>query len=199
MSSLVRLKLQQKKSHFEFILHFLSYFFGIETTNTLIHNRSSFVNHTRFQTKTAQKPHSLGVADYGLHKGVSPGHVPIMFPHLFVSLSFDIIGGTLVLIAVSILYKTTKIVRALWLAERSVRMRVSVNTVVASRCFAFRALITQARIWRRFPVPNSTILFYLPIPSSVEIFTNKPCQFFFAQADILSDKNPYFGKHLFAK
>ena len=32
------------------------------------------------------------------------------------------------------------------LAERSVRMRVSVNTVVASRCFAFRALITQARI-----------------------------------------------------
>ena len=60
-------------ANFEFILHFLSYFFGIETTNTLIHNRSSLVNHTRFQTKmgkiytrfqtkTAQKPHPLGVA-----------------------------------------------------------------------------------------------------------------------------------------
>ena len=28
---------------------------------------------------------------------------------------------------------------------------------------------------------------------------NKLCQFFFAKADILSEKNPYFGKHLFAK
>ena len=25
------------------------------------------------------------------------------------------------------------------------------------------------------------------------------CQFFFAKADILSEKSPYFGKHLFAK
>ena len=33
------------------ILHFLSYGFGIEKTNTLVHDRSSFVNHTRFQTK----------------------------------------------------------------------------------------------------------------------------------------------------
>ena len=32
-----------------------------------------------------------------------------------------------------------------------------------------------------------------------KIFTNKLCQFCFAQADILSEKNPYFGKHLFAK
>ena len=32
-------------------MHFLSYSFWIETTNTLIHNRSSFVNHTRFQSK----------------------------------------------------------------------------------------------------------------------------------------------------
>ena len=57
------------------ILNFLSYSFGIETTNTLIYNRSSLVNHTRFQrkmgkifsrfqTKTAQKPYPLG------------GHIP---------------------------------------------------------------------------------------------------------------------------
>ena len=37
------------KIHFE--LHFLSYSFGIETTNTLVHKRGSSVNYTRFQTK----------------------------------------------------------------------------------------------------------------------------------------------------
>ena len=107
------------------MLHFLSYSFGIETTNTLIHNRSSFVNHTRFQTKMGKNPTLWGGTYlYGLYKGVSPGHVPIMFPRLFVSLSFDIIGRTLMLITVSILYKITKIERALWLAERSVCMTV---------------------------------------------------------------------------
>ena len=53
--------------------------------------------------------------------------------------------------------------------------------VVASRCFAFRALITQALIWKRFRVQHSTSLLYLPIPSSAEnwkIVTNKLCQFF---------------------
>ena len=134
-----------------------------------------------FQDRNGAKtpPFGGGTYLYGLYKGVSPGNVPIMFPHLFVSLSFDIIGGTLMLITVSIVCKITKIARALWLAERSVCMRVSVNTVVASRCFAFCALMRQARIWKSFPVQNSTSLFYLPIPSSVEIFTNKPCQFFF--------------------
>ena len=86
MSSLVRLKLQQKKSHFEFMLHFLSYSFGIETTNTLIHNRSSFVNHTRFQTKTAQKPHPLGVADtFMAYIRESP---PVMFQTCFLAYLF---------------------------------------------------------------------------------------------------------------
>ena len=49
---------------------------------------------------------------------------------------------------------------------------------------------------------NSTSLLYLPISSSVEtwtIFRNMLRQFFFAWADILSEKNPYFGKHLFCK
>ena len=44
-------------------------------------------------------------------------------------------------------------------------------------------------------------LLYLPIPSSAEtwkIVTKKVCQFVFAWA-ILSEKNPYFGKHLFCK
>ena len=69
-----RLKRQQKYflksiSNSHITLSFPS--FGIETTNTLIHNRSSVVNHTRFQTKmgkvynrfqtkTGQKPYPLG-------------------------------------------------------------------------------------------------------------------------------------------
>ena len=47
-----------------------------------------------------------------------------------------------------------------------------------------------------FELKNSTSLLYLPISSSVEtwkIFRNMLCQFFFAWADILSEKNPYFG------
>ena len=79
-------------------------------------------------------------------------------------------------------YKITKIVRPLWLAE-SVFAWGYVNMVVASKCFAFRALITQARIWKSFRVQNSTSLLYLPIPSSAEtwkIVTKKVCQFFFA-------------------
>ena len=66
MTSLLRLKPPQTSNS-------CYTFFLIETTNTLIHNRSSFVNQTRFQTymgkiytpfqtKTAQKPHPLGVA-----------------------------------------------------------------------------------------------------------------------------------------
>ena len=74
--------------------------------------------------------------------------------------------------------------------------------VLASRCFAFRALITQAGIWKRFRVQNSTSLLYLPIPSSAEtwkIVTKKVCQFFLYWANILNEKNQHFGKHLFAK
>ena len=37
------------------IFLFLSYSFGIETINTFIHSRSSFENHTRFQTKMQGK------------------------------------------------------------------------------------------------------------------------------------------------
>ena len=72
--------------------------------------------------------------------------------------------------------------------------------VVTSICFAFPAPITQARI---FELKNlSTSLLYLPISSSAEtwkIFRGMICQFFFALADILSEKNPYFRKHVFRK
>ena len=80
------------------------------------------------------------------------------------------------------IYKITNIVRALWLAERSVCMRVGKHGCHV-RCFTFRALITQARIWTSFSDQNWTSLLYLTIPSSAEtwkIFTNKLCQLFFA-------------------
>ena len=78
------------------------------------------------------------------------------------------------------IYNITKIVRALWLAERSVGIRVCKHGCDI-RCFAFRALITQARIWKSFSDQNSTSLLYLLIPSSAEtwkIFSNKLCQLF---------------------
>ena len=76
LSSLFRLEQQQKtvlKIHFEFAYFsfFLSFSFGIETRNTFVHSRSTLGYHTRFhtemikvyvcfQTKTAQKPYTLG-------------------------------------------------------------------------------------------------------------------------------------------
>ena len=65
MLSLLRLQHKQKNSSNPFripIFLFLSYSYGIETINTLIHSRSSLENHTSFQTKTAQKPLPHGAA-----------------------------------------------------------------------------------------------------------------------------------------
>ena len=47
------------------------------------------------------------------------------------------------------LYKIAKIVRALWLAERRVCMRVCKHGSDV-KMFAFSALVTQARIWKSF-------------------------------------------------
>ena len=63
--------------------------------------------------------------------------------------------------------------------------------VVTSRCFTFRALITQARIWKRF----WQVYFIYPFPRRLK----HAVSIFFAWPDILSKKNPYFGKHLFCK
>ena len=86
MSSLVRLKLQQKKKPFRIHVTLFTYSFGIETTNRLIHNRSSFVNHTRFQTKTAQKPYHLGVAD--TYMAYIREFLPVMFQSCFLTCLF---------------------------------------------------------------------------------------------------------------
>ena len=99
-------------------------------------------------------------------------------------------------------HKITKIVRALWSrAERSVCMRVCKHGCDV-RCFAFRALITQARIWKSFRVQNSTSLLYLPIPLSAEtwkIFTNKLCQFCFRLSWHFKREKSVFWKASFCK
>ena len=64
--------------------------------------------------------------------------------------------------------------------------------VVTSRCLAFRALITQHELQKGFELKNSSSLLDLPISSSAVVF-------FLAWANTLSEKNPYFGKHLFCK
>ena len=68
-------------------------------------------------------------------------------------------------------------------------------------CFS-RANHASTNLKKGFELKNTTSLLYLPISSSVEtwkIFTNMLCQFVFAWADILSEKNPYFGIHLFCE
>ena len=72
-----------------------------------------------------------------------------------------------------------KLLRCDW----SVPTVACITTVVPSSCLAFRALITQARIWKSFRFQNSTRFLYLPIPSSAEtwkIVTKKVSQFIFA-------------------
>ena len=74
--------------------------------------------------------------------------------------------------------------------------------VVASSCLAFRALITQAPNLKKVSSSKLDKFTLFILPSSAEtwkIVTKKVSQFVFAKADILSEKNPYFAKHLFAK
>ena len=96
-------------------------------------------------------------------------------------------------------YRITKIVRALWLAERHFCMRVCKHGLWQQDVLLFAC---KHEFEKGFELKNSSSLLYLPISSSVEtwkIFRNMQCQCFFARADILSKKNSYFGKHLLCK
>ena len=59
-------------------------------------------------------------------------------------------------------------------------MRVCKRGNCNVRCFAFRALITQARIWKRFTDRNSTSLLYFSIPSSAENLYEQGVSTFFS-------------------
>ena len=89
LSLLTMIREQTKKNPFAIrIFLFLSFSFGIETINTQT-LRSSLETHTRFQTKTGQKPTSLckhpfllalrrwgpdgSAHTHGIYKGVPPG------------------------------------------------------------------------------------------------------------------------------
>ena len=77
-------------------------------------------------------------------------------------------------------HKITKIVRALWFAERCVCIRVCKHGDI-KLFFSSRANYANTNL-KRFWVENSTNLLYLPIPSTAKtwkIFTNMLCQFFF--------------------
>ena len=70
--------------------------------------------------------------------------------------------------------------------------------VVTSRCFAFRGLIFE----KVFEFQTRQGYFIYPFLRRLKL--GKTLQtgcvnFFFAKADILREKNTYFGKHLFAK
>ena len=81
-----------------------------------------------------------------------------------------------------IIYKITKIVRTLWLAERRVCMTVCRHGCdVKMLCFS-NANHERHRFEKGFELKYLTILLYVPISSSVEtwkILRNMLCQFFF--------------------
>ena len=92
MSSLLRLERKQKNSSNPFrirIFLFLSYLysFGIDTINTFMHPRSSFENHTWFQTKMGKNPARWGGTYlYSLYKDVTHpggGGVEVLYTQSF--------------------------------------------------------------------------------------------------------------------
>ena len=100
------------------------------------------------------------------------------------------------------IYKMTKVVRALWLAKRRVCMRVCKHGC-GVKMFCFSRLITQAQIWKSFQLKTRHIYFTsLPTPSSAEtwkIIGNTLCQFFFAYAEFLREKNPFLESNFISK
>ena len=74
-------------------------------------------------------------------------------------------------------YKISKIVPALWLAERSVCMRICKHGC-GVKLFGFSCANHASTNLKSFRVQNSTSLLYLPIPSSAKtwkIATKKVC------------------------
>ena len=98
-------------------------------------------------------------------------------------------------------YKITKIVRALWLAERSVCMRVCKRgSGVKMFCFS-RANHTSTNL-KKFSsskLDKFTLFTHSFVGWNLENGYKEGVSIFLAYADILSKKSPYFGKHLFAK
>ena len=99
------------------------------------------------------------------------------------------------------IYKITKVVRALWLAERSVCMMVCKNGCDVKMFFSCANYastnLKKFLSWKLWQV--YFIYPFLRRLSLGKFLQTSFVNFFFALADILSEKNLYFGKHLFAK
>ena len=100
------------------------------------------------------------------------------------------------------IYKITKIVRALWLAKRPVCMRVCKHGCDAN-LFGFpRANHASTNLKKVLSWKTRQVDFIYPFPRRLKLGKSlETCcvNFFFAWADILSEKNPNFGKHLICK
>ena len=95
------------------------------------------------------------------------------------------------------IYKISKIIRALWLAERRVCMRICKHGCgVKIFCFS-RANHASTNLKKVLSWKTLQVYFISPSVETWHIFRNMLGQFIFSWADILSEKNPYFGKHLF--
>ena len=100
------------------------------------------------------------------------------------------------------IYKMTKTVRALWLAERSVYMRVCKHGC-GVKMFCFSLPNHASTNLKKFS-SSKLDKFILFTHSFVGVYLRKSLQtscvnFFFRLSWHLSEKTPYFGKHLFAK
>ena len=103
--------------------------------------------------------------------------------------------------ATNIDYKIANIVRALWLAERRVCMRLCKHGCdVKMFCFS-RAnhVSTNLKKFLSSKLDKVTLFTRSFVDWNLENLYKQTVSIFFAKADILSQKNPYFGKHLFAK
>ena len=100
----------------------------------------------------------------------------------------------------NIFYYYLFIVRELWLAERRVCMRVCKHGCdVKMFCFS-RANHASTNLKKVLSWKTRQVYFIYPFPRRLKLEKSlETCcvNFFFAWADILSEKNPYFGKHFF--
>ena len=95
-------------------------------------------------------------------------------------------------------YKITKIVRALWLAERSVCLRVCKHGC-GVKLFGFSRANHASKV---FEFKTQKVYFIYPFLRRLKLgksLQRRCVHFSSLKLTVLSEKNPYFAKHLFAK
>ena len=98
-------------------------------------------------------------------------------------------------------YKITKIVRALWLADRSVCMRVYKHGCDV-KMFCFSHVNHASTNWKKFywsKLDKFTLFIHFFVGWNLENLYKQAVSALFVYGDIVSEKNPYFEKLFFAK